>query len=356
MGPSKKPAKAGSDEGSINQAPGGAEGLIFASVAANKEDEGTGAINSGPEGFDSNALTGMANLHMTKLQPSKSPPQVPPERKPAATPPRESPRTNVNQATVVLNGNPRPDGSPRQASIRNEETVVVGRPSASGENVAFGVAKPSTRAPASEHAAHVEAQISVSDTLRLAQARILELENELEKLRSENESLDSLSQKSKERLAELSSTIEKLEKERNQAGDQHNVELDLVRDNLREKEKLAMRLQQKIDELEGRLVKDLRKIRVRERELEHRLEIGKAEREALLRAKDDALLDIQGRLSDNEADLQLYKTRVVELNRQIETQNEQTTRTVRALRLALAALESSDNGRSSSVSPLKKAE
>jgi DNA repair exonuclease SbcCD ATPase subunit len=241
-------------------------------------------------------------------------------------------------------------GRPSSAS---EATVVVGK-SGKNEQVAFGIAKASTRAPASEHAASVEAQIQVSDSLRLAQNQISEMENELEKLRAENEKLSSLNQQSAERLQDYTSQVESLEKQKNEVLDQYSGELSILRENLREKERQVVRLQQKADELEARVGRDLRKIRVRERELENRLEIAKVEREALLRAKDETYLELQQRLQDTQAETDAFKARLVELNKQLDGNNEQVSRTVRALRLALTNLEGGDSA--TAPIPLKKAE
>ena len=78
------------------------------------------------------------------------------------------------------------------------------------------------------------------------------------------------------------------------------------------------------------------------------------EKEALLRSKDDAILDLKRKLDQLNHDQEAYRQRVAELNSRVESNNDQFARTVRALRLALTNLEVNDTG--GVRAPLKKAE
>ncbi len=79
----------------------------------------------------------------------------------------------------------------------------------------------------------------------------------------------------------------------------------------------------KVDKFKGRLGHDLHKIPVRKRDLENRLELSRGKKEALLRHKDDAILDLKRKLEQTSRNLTVYREKVGELYRGIETNNEQ---------------------------------
>jgi DNA repair exonuclease SbcCD ATPase subunit len=202
-----------------------------------------------------------------------------------------------------------------------------------------------------------EAQFAQAENLKLAQQRILDLEKSNDHLRRENEVLSSAAEISRQKMDELVAQIHQLDKQRHELRAANESELQIFKEGLAAKESEILRLRAKVDELESRLSKDLRKVRVRERELENRLELSKAEKAALLRAKDEAFLELKRQNENLESEIERYQNRVIELGQKIELNQEQFARTVRALRLALTNLEVSD-GTSSSITlaPLKKAE
>ncbi len=125
-----------------------------------------------------------------------------------------------------------------------------------------------------------------------------------------------------------------------------------MKGHLQYKESELAKARVKVEDLEGRLKSDFKKIRSKERELENRLELARAEKQALIRAKDDHILDQQRKIDQMKAELSNYRTKVFELNKSMDSQNEQIRRTVRALRLALTSLETKNDN----IVPIKKAE
>jgi predicted RNase H-like nuclease (RuvC/YqgF family) len=236
-----------------------------------------------------------------------------------------------------------------------EATVVVrgGQAPKEPEEVAFQLGRSPGRLHKSESAAQVEAQIGIADNLRMVQSRLQQLEGELERVRQDNEKLQSQLDESAAQNLEFTKQVENLERMRSEVVDQYGAEMQILRDNLRESEKSLARSLQQNEQLEARIGQDFRKIRVRERELENRLEIAKIEKDALLRAKDEVILDLKRKLDENSAEINTYKSRIVELNKVIEANNQQLIRTVRTLRLALTNLE---GGESLLGAPLKKAD
>lgn len=197
-----------------------------------------------------------------------------------------------------------------------------------------------------------DATLAQAESLKLAQQRILELEKEVEKYRLENEELASAGDIIRNRSEELTARIFALEKEKQEVSDSLQNELIIVKGTLQYKETEVGKARQKIEELETRLKSDFKKIRVRERELENRLELVKAEKTALLRAKDENILELKRKIDHLQSELDNYRSKVLELNKTIDANQEQFKRTVRALRLALSNLEVKEEN----IVPLKKAD
>lgn len=197
-----------------------------------------------------------------------------------------------------------------------------------------------------------DATLAQAESLKIAQQRILELEKEVEKYRQENEELASAGEIIRNRSEELTSRIFTLEKEKQEMSDSLQNELIIVKGTLQYKETEVSKARLKIEELEARLKSDFKKIRVRERELENRLELVKAEKTALLRAKDENILELKRKIDHLQSELDNYRSKVLELNKTIDANQEQFKRTVRALRLALSNLEVKEEN----VVPLKKAD
>jgi hypothetical protein len=244
----------------------------------------------------------------------------------------------------------------------DDKTVPFGAPAAPKKSVgpapkvSFGMARPSTKDGGTHSMSTVDSQLQQVENLKLAQKRILELEVHLEKIRTENEQLASIAEIAKSREEELLLKIQSLEKSKAEIRDHGALEINIFRDNLQSKEFEATRLRMRVEELEGRLQADLKKIRVRERELENRLELSKMEKNALLKSKDDNILELKRKLDQVGGELEVYKQKCVELNQRIEMNNEQFSRTVRALRLALTNLEANENTNSITLTAIKKAE
>lgn len=187
-----------------------------------------------------------------------------------------------------------------------------------------------------------EAALAQSESLRIAQGRILDLENEIERLRTQNEELGAAAETLRRRADELlainsrreadyQNAISSFEQEKNILGSARDA---LGRD--------VEQVRRKNEELELRISSNIQKIRVRERELENRLELIKMESQALIRSKDDMILELKRQIDQLNIELNNYRTKNQELNRQTTDKQEMLRRTVKALRLALSMLEGED--------------
>lgn len=218
--------------------------------------------------------------------------------------------------------------------------------------VSVGNYRGSSRSGSANVMTSVDASLAQADNLRLAQHRILELEKEVEHLRAENEELASAGDIIRSRSDELGARISIAEKEKIEAQESAQSEILVLKSHLQYKENEVAKARLKIDELETRLKSDFKKIRVRERELENRLELLRAEKSALVRSKDEYILDQKRKVDQLSQELDNYRRKCLELNKTLEANQDQFKRTERALRLALSNLEVKEEN----LTPLKKAE
>lgn len=198
-----------------------------------------------------------------------------------------------------------------------------------------------------------ESKLQMAQYLKIAQDKIIELEKEVDRLREENDLLVIAAQSSKKQAEDFSERLSKFEQQRVESLEQAQMEINIFRENLGAKERERKIMEERIRQLEGSVSKEIKKIRIRERELENRLEISKQERIALVRAKDDTILDLRRKIDDLNSEIENYRRKYSELQKKSEFQHGQLSRTVKALRLALAHLDSESD---SQVVPLKKAE
>ncbi|MBO9665600.1 MAG: hypothetical protein J7501_02155 [Bdellovibrio sp.] len=229
---------------------------------------------------------------------------------------------------------------------------VGGRKQNVDVKVSVGNFRGSSRTGAANVMTSVDASLAQAENLKIAQQRILELEREVESLRAENEELASAGEIIRTRTDELGIRITSLEKEKVEIQESAQSEMLILKGNLQYKENEVAKARIKVDELETRLKSDFKKIRVRERELENRLELLRAEKAALVRSKDEYILDQKRKIDQLSQELDNYRKKCLELNKTIEGNQDQFKRTERALRLALSNLEVKEE----SLVPLKKAE
>jgi len=245
-----------------------------------------------------------------------------------------------------------------QTSTKDDRTIAApafakSKPQIVEEKVVIGAFK----GPSKSGLVHtsVDASLAQAENLKIAQSRILELEKEVEKMRQENEDLAVAAQIVRKKTEELSQQVAQLENEKNEIQDSLHEEVGLLKNSLAFKENEVITSKNKIEELDARLKNDFKKIRVRERELENRLELARAEKQSLVQAKDEIILNLQRKIDQYKSELDAYKGKVSELNRTVESYQDQTKRTMRALRLAMTNMEVKDI-QDEPVTPLKKAE
>lgn len=190
-----------------------------------------------------------------------------------------------------------------------------------------------------------EAALAQSESLRIAQSRILELEQEIERLRLQNEELGAAGETLRRRTDELHADTQKLENDYQYAVSTFEQEKGILQSTKEALQKELELLRRKNEELELRISTNIQKIRVRERELENRLELVKMEGAALIRSKDEMILELKRQMDQLNMELNNFRSKNQELNRISTDKQEMLRRTVKALRLALSMLEGEEEAR-----------
>lgn len=251
--------------------------------------------------------------------------------------------TAPSEATVAIE-------SPVSSAFMNsdsEKTVAVAGFQIKSEpnyedkvKVSVGQSRPTAYSPGyAAWGSNPDSNLAQADNLRMAQDKILDLERENEQLRQQNEELISASEIIKERSDLLTAQVSEFKRDRDGLEESFKNEMTLLKNHLTRKDAELQRAQFKVDELESRLKFDMKKIRIRERELENRLELIRAEKNAIVKNKDEQILDLRRKMDIVQMEVDSYRQKCVELNKLVEINQDSFKRTTRALRLAMANLE-----------------
>lgn len=188
-------------------------------------------------------------------------------------------------------------------------------------------------------ASSTDAMLSQSEALRIAQQRITEVEEEVERLREENEGLAAAGEAISKHVDELKAKLARAEVKNREMEERFTQERETLLEAIRVKDQELERRRIKQEEFDARLSSNLKKVRVRERELENRLELVKMEGSALLRNKDEIILDMKRQLDQAQQEIESYRSKGQDLGRQLSEKQETLRRTVKALRLALSMMD-----------------
>lgn len=195
----------------------------------------------------------------------------------------------------------------------------------------------------------VVASLAQSENLRIAQNRILELEQRLEALRTENMDLATAGEIVRKKVDELRAKSDSAEKKYSLDISSLQNERDFLKASLDARDQEILNLKDQLEEMDVRLKSTLQKVRVRERELENRLELVKMESSAIIHNKDEFLLELKRQMDQLNMETDNYRNKTHELNRQLAEKQELLRRTVKALRLSLTMLEGSEDSSTKKV-------
>jgi hypothetical protein len=184
-----------------------------------------------------------------------------------------------------------------------------------------------------------------------AQTRIEYLEEELDKMRSENQKHEATTSALRAHSEEMSARLIEWEKRYKDMSEKKDLELQLAREDLGHKTRRLDEMNKQNDELESRFEGEFRKIRVRERELQNRLDILKHEGGAVVRHKDELILDLKRQIEKLNYEMENFRKKNQGVYNQVEAQHDRIKRAMKALRVAVSLLDGEEE-----KTPLKKAE
>jgi hypothetical protein len=182
-----------------------------------------------------------------------------------------------------------------------------------------------------------------AEQIRLVSESNKRLETENSTLKTENDRLNVEIERIKRHLDKVVGESESNERKWTSRLDTLSEEKVLLTDALRSKENQIKEFQSEVEDLKEQLTTDLKKLRVRERELENRIEMVKIEKTAVLQTKDQTILDLKRRIDQLITDIDSFKEKGKKLSDKLISHEERIQRSVRALRLALSNLEDDDN-------------
>jgi len=188
----------------------------------------------------------------------------------------------------------------------------------------------------------IESNLFEIDGARVAKERIDSIEAELERLRIENEELASAAEtfKTKYDLLKASSSDSVLNY--NSLKETVDEEKNMFLESLTAKDSEVEELRQKNEELEMRLVTSFKKVRVRERELENRLELLRAEGSALGRNKDETILDLKRQIDHMGIEIESFRVKNQKIVKKLMQKKELLRKVIKSLRIALTLAETDE--------------
>ena len=231
-----------------------------------------------------------------------------------------------------------------EESFKNREDlthreITAGRELNNKEKVSYGdVHKMESQSDEGAHGS-VEGLLKQAEHLRLAQEKINDLENELEELRRENDEIMSVADTFKTLSEEYYENMERLKADLGDSRDTAQQENRILKDTLQEKDRQLYELKQANADLKSKVEANFKQIRKRERDLEYRLELIKAEEATLLKTKDKSILELRRRIDKMDQEMEAYREKNKEHYEKLQQQQQTVRGVVRALRIALTRLE-----------------
>ena len=203
--------------------------------------------------------------------------------------------------------------------------------------VSYGVPLGDLKSPRGHQ--QIYSSLKKSQHLQMAQNKINSLEEELDKLRKENEELNSITETLQKANEKNSGIVESLKDQLKFQKDKSSEQLNILKKFNKEKDRNLSQMQQKVHSLEHRLERDFQGIRKREKDLEHRLEIAKMEEVAVIKNKDQIILDLKRRIDDISLESESFRKKNQEHYKELQKKQQNIRDVIRALRLALIKLE-----------------
>ena len=182
-----------------------------------------------------------------------------------------------------------------------------------------------------------------SEHLRIAQKKMNDLEEKLTKLSLENDDIASAAETYKKLNEEYFVTIENLKSKLTDQKETYSQEIELLKKINRAREKEIHEYKQQIEDYELRVENDFQRVRKREKELEHRLEIAKMDEAAVIKNKDQMILDLKKRIDEISNESNNFRRKSQENYKEFHKKQQTVRSVIRVLRIAITKLEGDDD-------------
>ena len=193
-----------------------------------------------------------------------------------------------------------------------------------------------------------------SESLKIAQEKLSDLEDEIMSLREKNEALVSAGEVLKDNNLALKTKLEELKAGLNDEKEGFKEEKDVLLSAMEEARDQILSLRSKNQELEKRVSSNFHGIRQRENSLEGRIEILKMESSALQREKDKKILELKKSILKLKSNLESSHKKNHELSALNGKLKASSRRAVSALRATIYNLEGAKLNEETIVSQSEK--
>ena len=179
-----------------------------------------------------------------------------------------------------------------------------------------------------------------ADYVKFAQDKIKNLEKQILDLRAECEELARAGDHFKNLTDERGKKIKILETKVEELESLSVEEKKILQESIDSKDLRISTMQEHIENLEQELESKYNRVRVRERDLEGRLEILKKDQSAVAKSKDEMILNLKSQNESLKSDLKKIRTQSQKVTSHLQDKEDALRRTMKALKLSLTMLES----------------
>ena len=182
----------------------------------------------------------------------------------------------------------------------------------------------------------------IINKLELMEQKLLLLQEENKKqqtiIRTQKTELEEYT----ERLGKVENENKKLKSELSNADSNARMNLEAQLNRAGIIEEKYDKLAKHHEEMKAKVRRDIRKIRIREKELSNKLEMMKNDSETLLTAKDKKILQLKQHIDNLEFEIETLKEKAENLQELARENEEKAERVVKALRLSTSLLETAN--------------
>ena len=206
------------------------------------------------------------------------------------------------------------------------------------DEINFQEVSPSKKVEIKESSTKQQTVSSINSTEQFQQ-RMAMLEEENKKQKQLLETQRKELEEYMSRLGEAEAESKKIRSELSNADSNARLNLEAQLNRASIIEEKYNKLAQTHEEMKVKVRNDIRKIRVREKELSNKLEIMRNDSETLLAAKDQKILQLKQHIDNLEFEIETLKDKVVTLQELAKENEEKAERVIKALRLSTSLLE-----------------